>query len=471
MEATATAWALATVVALATAIVVLTVDRALARRRKAREHGGLDQREQRLLQREETLETKASTLELREANLLERERTLAAAQADLEDERVTVRKRLEELADYTADEARQDLIEEVEAQARADARELVRDVEQRTRQEAGRRGQEILATAVQRVASSSTAAVATSTVSLPDEDMKGRIIGRDGRNIRAFQQVTGVDVIVDDSPGVVTLSSFDGVRREIARRTLEALVEDGRIQPASIENAFEKAADDVQKFVLAAGEEAIREARVEDDVPDELVRLLGELEFRSSYGQNVRLHSIECALIAGVMAEELGRDGTVARRAALLHDIGKALTHKVEGSHAAVGAELSRRVGESEPVCHAIAAHHDEVEPQTVEAALVQAADAASAARPGARRQAWEQYVSRLNSIEDICQSFDGVREVHALQSGREVRVMVAPDAIDDTQARSLTSEITRKLEAEARYPGQINVTVIREFRVRGTAK
>lgn len=467
LEATVATAALVVAVTVAVAVAVHRVG---ARRRETGQRADLARREHRLNQREQILETKARTLELRESNLLERERALDAARADLDDDRVAVRKRLEELADYTADEAKADLIEQVEAEARADARDLVRDLEQRAQADGERRAQEILATAVQRVASSSTAAVATSTVELPDEEMKGRIIGRDGRNIRTFQHVSGVDVMVDDSPGLVTLSSFDGVRREVARRTLETLVEDGRIQPASIEAAHAAAVEEVDAAIRQAGREAVDEAQV-GEVPSEVLRLLGELEYRSSYGQNVRLHSIETALLAGLMAEELGRDGTIARRAGLLHDLGKALTHKVKGSHAMVGAELARRFGESEPVCHAIAAHHDEVPPQTVEAVLVQAADAASAARPGARRHTWEQYVSRLTAIESICQSFPGVAEVQALQSGREVRVIVAPERVDDTEVRRLATEISRKLEDEAQYPGQINVTVIRELRARGTAR
>ena len=471
MGATAIWIAIATVaVALAVGVVVLARIHTRANDRSyARRSAELDDRDERLSRRESTLETKAHTLELRESNLIERERRLTADRADLDDERIVVRKRLEEIADYSADEARQALLEQVEADARSDARDLVRDVQSRAQQEATRRAQDIVASAIQRVAPEATRSTATTTVELAEEELKGRIIGRDGRNIRAFEHVTGVDVVVDDTPGSVQLSSFDPVRREIARRTLVALLDDGRIHPASIEEAHKRAEAEVDEAIDEAGEAAVTEARV-DGLAPELVRLIGQLEFRTSYGQNVRGHSIETALLAGAMAEELGTDAALARRCGLLHDIGKALTHKVAGSHAAVGAEIARRLGEPEPVCHAVAAHHDEVVPETVEAVLTQAADAVSASRPGARRDAFEAYCSRLRRIEELVGAFDGVTQVFAMQAGREVRVMVHPDNVDDVRARSLAREIASRIESEMAYPGQIAVTVIREVRARGIA-
>ena len=471
MGATAV-WIATATAAVAVAFLAVTLARIHTRandRAYARRSAELDERDERLSRRESTVETKAHTLELRESNLIERERGLAADRADLDDDRIVVRKRLEEIADYSADEARQALLEQVEAEARADARDLVRDIQTRAQQEATRRAHDIVASAIQRVAPEATRASATSTVELAEEELKGRIIGRDGRNIRAFEHVTGVDVVVDDTPGSVQLSSFDPVRRETARRTLVALLEDGRIHPASIEEAHTRAAAEVDQVITEAGDEAVAEARVEGVAP-EIVRLLGQLEFRTSYGQNVRGHSIETALLAGAMAEELGTDAALARRCGLLHDIGKALTHKVTGSHAAVGAEIARRLGEPEQVCHAIAAHHDEVLPESVEAVLTQAADAVSASRPGARRDAYEAHCTRLRRIEEFVGAFEGVTQVFAMQAGREVRVMVHPDDVDDTRARRLAREIAGRIEDEMAYPGQIAVTVIREVRARGIA-
>ncbi len=469
----------ATAIAIGVALVglaALALFGALAQRRlrvrgrdQAHRRRELDAREERLEIRESTLETKAHTLELREGHLIDRERRLDAQQADLDDARIVVRKRLEEIADYTVDEARRTLMREVEADARADARDLVREVEERARAESTRRSHDIVATAIQRVAASATHATVTSTIELPDAELKGRIIGREGRNIRAFEHLTGVDLLVDESPGVVVLSSFDPVRRETARRTLVALLEDGRIHPSSIEAAHERARAEVDEAIVEAGDEAAVEAGV-DDLAPELRRLLGQLEFRTSYGQNVRAHAVETALLAGAMAEELGVDAALARRCGLLHDIGKALTHRVAGSHAAIGAEVARRLGESEPVVHAIAAHHDEVPPETVEAVLTQAADAVSASRPGARRNNVEAHCQRLQRIEELVGAFDGVSQVHAMQAGREVRVMVSPEAVDDVEARRLAREIARRLESELAYPGQIAVTVIREVRARGLA-
>jgi ribonuclease Y len=430
----------------------------------------LDQRDERLTRREETLEAKARTLELREANLLDRERNLTAQAAELEDAVIGQRKRLEEIAEYTTDEARQALIERVEEEARGDAAALVRDVENRAREEAQRRAQEIVATAVQRVAVDTGGTLSVSMVALPDDDMKGRIIGRDGRNIRAFEQVTGVNLVVDDTPQSVLLSCFDPLRREVARLTLTALVTDGRIHPAAIESEHKRAILRVGEEVARTGQQAGDEARVAGLNPD-LVRLLGELQYRTSYGQNVLRHCVETAHIGGTIAEELGMSGDMLRRCGLLHDIGKALTHEVQGSHAAVGAEIARRLGEPMLVCHAIEAHHGEVEFRSIEAVITQAADAISAARPGARRDAHEQYITRLRRIEQLCGSHEGVERVYAMQAGRDVRVMVRPEVVSDDEARGLAATLAQRIESELQYPGHITITVVRELRATGIAR
>lgn len=435
----------------------------------AQRGAALEERDDRLLLRESTLETKARTLELREANLLQRERALGVSEAELEDLRTVARKRLEEIADYTSEEARQALLDQAEADTRAELRALVRESEERAQAEADQRAQAILATAVQRTAVAATAGRVTTSVHLPSDDLKGRIVGRDGRNIRAFEQLSGVDVIVDELPGAVLLSSFDPLRREVARRALTELVQDGRIQPAAIERALAEARREVDRAVDEAGAEAAREAGVEH-LPPELCRLLGQLEFRFSYGQNVRLHSIETAVLAGLMADELGADGALARRCGLLHDIGKALTHRVQGSHAQVGAEVARRLGESEEVCHAIAAHHGEVRPVTIAAVLTQAADAVSASRPGARRDGLEQHCTRLRRIEEVCAGFAGVEQAFVMQSGREVRVMVHPEAVDDAGVQELSHAVAARIQEEVAVPGPVTVTVIRELRARTVA-
>lgn len=475
--------AIATVVALAVAlgvfiaaVVRLRQGRAIqqqareAERRAEQWLAQVERRDERLTRREETLEAKARTLELREANLLDRERTITAQGAELEDALIAQRKRLEEIAEYTAEEARQAVLTEAELAARRDAMVLVRDIESRAREEADRRAREIVATAVQRVAVDTTASATSATVTLPDDDMKGRIIGRDGRNIRAFEQVTGVNLIVDDTPEAVLLSCFDPVRREVARLTLAALVEDGRIHPGSIEAEHARAQAAVHDEIIAAGRQALHDADVHG-VSDELSRLLGQLRYRTSYGQNVLAHSVETAHLAGLMAAELGIEPALARRCGLLHDIGKALTHTVSGSHAKVGAEVVRRLGEPADVCHAVEAHHGEVEPRTVEAVLTQAADAASAARPGARRDSHEQYVTRLRQIEQLCGDHDGVERVYAMQAGRDVRVMVRPEVVDDVAARALAQTLAARIQEELQYPGQIAITVVRELRATETAR
>ncbi len=360
---------------------------------------------------------------------------------------------LEHVSGLSAAKAKQLLLVQVEEQARHDAARKIRQIEEETKREAERRVRNILSVCMQRLAAGHATETTVSVVQLATDDMKGRIIGREGRNIRALENLTGVDFIIDDTPGAVVLSGFDGVRREIAKLTLQKLLQDGRIHPARIEETYYQAKSELETHITEAGEEAVLEANVQGLDP-ELVKVLGRLKFRTSYGQNVLAHSIEVSRLAGMMAEELGASPTTARRAALLHDIGKAVTHEVEGPHALVGGDLARRHGEPEAVAHAMEAHHNEVEPQTIEAVIVQAADALSGARPGARGESLEQYVKRLRDLEQIAMRHDGVERVYAMQAGREIRIMVAPGAIDDDAATLLSYEIAREIEKELEYPG-----------------
>lgn len=451
--------------------------RAKAEAYREREEANLEHRrlevtnlENRLAQREETLEQRASNLATRERMLIDRETELTEARQAAEHLREQARADLERLAGIDARAAKEELLEQVEDEARRDAMILVRDLEIKAREEADKRARRILATAIQRLASEVVTESTLSTVQLPSDDMKGRIIGREGRNIRHLESVTGVNLIVDDTPEAVSVSSFDPVRREVARITLERLVADGRIHPASIEEAYEKARDEVEQSVRDAGEWALLEVGLTRMNP-ELVTLLGRLKFRTSYGQNVLNHLVESAHIASMLATELGIDPAPVRRAALLHDIGKAVTHEVEGSHALIGAEIARRFGEDPAVVHGIEAHHNEVEPRTILAVIVQAADAVSAARPGARRETLESYVRRLERLENLALEFEGVERVFALQAGREVRVVVDPGSVTDLEANDLARRIARKLEEDLQYPGTIQVTVIREFRATDFAR
>jgi ribonuclease Y len=371
---------------------------------------------------------------------------------------------LEEASGMSASRAKQMLLQEIEEQARHDAARRIRQVEEETKREAERRVRNILSVCMQRLAAGHAAETTVSVVQLAADDMKGRIIGREGRNIRALENLTGVDFIIDDTPGAVVLSGFDGVRREIARMTLEKLLQDGRIHPARIEETYYQAKSELDAHIAQAGEQAVLDADVQG-LNGELVKILGRLKFRTSYGQNVLAHSVEVACLAGMMAEEIGASAKTARRAALLHDIGKAVSHEIEGPHALVGGDLARKHGEAEAVAHAMEAHHNEVEPQTIEAVIVQAADALSGARPGARGESLEQYVKRLRDLEQIAMRHKGVDKVYAMQAGREIRVMVAPGAIDDDAATLLSHDIAREIEKELEYPGQIKVTVIRESR------
>jgi ribonuclease Y len=432
-------------------------DAALARRA---EMGRL---EERLLGREQALDARATELDAREEALQEN-------LADVRQAHERYVRALERTSGLSASQAKHLLLKELEDQVRHDSARLVRQVEEETKRDADRRVRNILAVVMQRLAAGHAAETTVSVVQLPADDMKGRIIGREGRNIRALEHLTGVDFIIDDTPNAVILSGFDGVRRELARMTLEKLLQDGRIHPARIEETYYQAKSELESHILESGEQACLEANVQGLDP-ELVKILGRLKYRTSYGQNVLAHSIECAHLAAMMADELGASAKTARRAALLHDIGKAVSHEVEGPHALVGGDLARRHGESEAVAHAMEAHHNEVEPQTVEAVIVQAADALSGARPGARGESLEQYVKRLRDLEQIATRHDGVDKVYAMQAGREIRVMVAPGTLDDDGAALLSHEIAREIEQELEYPGQIKVTVIRESRATDYAR
>ena len=419
---------------------------------------------------EAALDRRSADLDRREAELERRDQHLRAEASSLERMRAERETALERVAGLSAGQAKQALLKDVEDDARHDAARVLRQVDEETKRDAERRVRSILSVAMQRLAASHAAETTVSVVQLPSDDMKGRIIGREGRNIRALENLTGVDFIIDDTPNAVVLSAFDGVRREIARMTLEKLLQDGRIHPARIEETYYQAKSELETHMVEAGEEAVFEAGVQG-LDADLVKVLGRLKFRTSYGQNVLAHSIECAHLAALMASELGASEKTARRAALLHDIGKAVSHEVEGPHALVGGDLARRHGEAEAVAHAMEAHHNEVEPQTVEAVIVQAADALSGARPGARGESLEQYVKRLRDLEKLATRHDGVDKVYAMQAGREIRVIVEPGAVTDDGANALARKIAREIEKELEYPGQIKVTVIRESRAVDYAK
>ncbi|HSM01537.1 MAG TPA: ribonuclease Y [Acidimicrobiia bacterium] len=430
----------------------------------------MESQEERIMQREATLEQRASNLAQRETLIVDRERDITVSRREVERLREEARSALEALAGVDARAAKEELLRRVEDEARREAMVVMRDMETKAREEADRRARRILTTTVQRLASEVVAETTVATVSLPSDDMKGRIIGRDGRNIRAFESITGVNIIVDDTPEAVAISAFDPVRREVARIALERLIADGRIHPSSIEDAYEKALAEVEQSVRDAGEWALLEVGV-SRVHPEIVNLLGRLKYRLSYGQNVLHHLVESAKIAGMLAAELGINPEEARRAAFLHDIGKAVSHELGGSHALVGAEIARRFGEDPAIVHGIEAHHNEVEPRTLTAILVQAADAVSAARPGARREAVDSYVRRLEQLEAIAMEFDGVERVYAMQAGREVRVVVDPGSVDDLGAHDLARRISKRFEEDLQYPGQIQVTVIRELRATDYAR
>src|SRR3954469_15348810 len=413
---------------------------------------------------ERSLHRRSDELERRARELDARAAELEAGREELDRLRDEHTRALERVAGLAGGQAKQAVLKDAEDQARHDSARIIRQVEEETKRDAERRVRSILSVAMQRLAARPAAGTTVSVVQLPSDDMKGRIIGREGRNIRALENLTGVDFIIDDTPNAVVLSAFDGARREVARITLEKLLQDGRIHPARIEETYYQAKSELESHIAEAGEQAVFDAGVQG-LDADLVKTLGRLKFRTSYGQNVLAHSVECAQLAAMMANELGASSKTARRAALLHDIGKAVSHEIEGPHALVGGDLARRHGESEAVAHAMEAHHNEVEPQTVEAVIVQSADALSGARPGARGESLEQYVKRLRDLEQIATRHDGVEKVYAMQAGREIRVIVEPGTISDDAAVLLSHEIAREIEKELEYPGQIKVTVIRESR------
>ena len=426
--------------------------------------------EARVLEKEEEIDRKLGGLEQREQELGEREGGLARLQVELEQAKDVHTRELERISGMTTGEARAELLGRCEELVRHEMARMVRQIEEEAQADAKQRARALVADALQRVAASHAAETTVSLVQLPSDDMKGRIIGREGRNIRALENLTGVEFIIDDTPQAVVLSSFDGLRREIAKLTLAKLVEDGRIHPSRIEEMYYQSKAEIEEHVRQAGEQAVFEANC-GTVHEELVKVLGRLRYRTSYGQNVLKHSLEVAHLAGIMASELGVSVKTAKRAALLHDIGKAMTHEIEGPHAQISGQLARKYGETPQVVHAIEAHHYEVQPESVEAILVISADAISASRPGARGESLENYIKRLEGLERIAAEKKGVERVFALQAGREIRVMVKPTEIDDDEAVLLSHEIAREIEGQLEYPGQIKVTVIRESRAVEFAK
>ncbi len=425
---------------------------------------GLQKQEERLQRKEENLDRKLEGLERRERQAQNRERQIEQLHQEAERLRLAQASELERISELSREEARSIILAQVEREARDDSARRIREIEQATNDEADKIARKIIGLAVQRCASDYVAELTVTTVNLPGEELKGRIIGREGRNIRAFEQITGVDIIVDDTPEAVTLSCHDPVRREVARVALTKLLKDGRIHPARIEEVVQKTRAEIENVMREEGERVAYEANVQGLHPD-LIKLLGRLKYRTSYGQNVLQHSLECSLLAAHMAAELGANINVAKTAGLLHDIGKAVDHEVQGPHALIGADIARRLGRSPAIVHAIGAHHYDEEPQTVEAFLVIAADAISGGRPGARRETLDLYIKRLESLETVATSFSGVQRAFAVQAGREVRVMVQPDNIDDLASIHLARDVAKKIEESLQYPGQIKVTVIRETR------
>ena len=457
------------------------LDRELTQRRKE-----IERVEQRIEQKEESIDRKSQAVEQREQQVRQREQQQQRSKETWDQERSRQQQEFEEskasqlreldqaksqhlaelerIAGLTSEEAKQQLVAQVEYEARNLAARRLHEIERETKEEADRRAQKILATTIQRIASDYVAESTVMVVPLPNDDMKGRIIGREGRNIRALEQATGVDLIVDDTPEAVTVSGFDPVRREVARRALLKLLQDGRIHPARIEEVVGKTQLELEQIMREEGERVAYEANVPGLHPD-LIKLLGRLKFRTSYGQNVLAHSLEVSILCANLAAELGADVNVAKTAGLLHDIGKAVDHEVEGPHALIGADIAKRLGRSSRIVHAIAAHHNEEEPQTIEAFIVQTADAISGARPGARREMVETYIKRLEALEGVANSFEGVDKSFAIQAGREVRILVKPNTIDDLGATRLAQDVVKKIEETLEYPGQIKVTVIRETR------
>jgi ribonucrease Y len=426
--------------------------------------GDLERRESRLAEREQRIDEEARKADQRTDELDRLAIELEERRTDLDRLDSQRRAELERVAGLTADQAKTELLAGIENQAKREAARIVRDIENEAQRDGQKRARKIVTLAIQRVASEQTSESVVSVLHLPGDEMKGRIIGREGRNIRTFETVTGVNLIIDDTPEAVLLSCFDPVRREVGRLTLERLVLDGRIHPQRIEEAYERSKSEIEQLCARAGEDALVDLGITEMHP-ELTNLLGRLRYRTSYGQNVLKHLVESAHIAGMMASELGMDPVLLKRCTVLHDIGKALTHEVQGSHALIGAEIARRYGEPDDVVHAIEAHHNEVEVRTVEAVLTQAADAISGGRPGARRESLEAYIKRLERLEQIAMAHEGVDKVFAMQAGREVRVMVKPEDVDDLQAQVIARDVAKEVEEELTYPGQIRVTVVRESR------
>jgi ribonuclease Y len=443
-----------------------------------------DESESELKQRRSEVQKSEQRLEDKEADIRDREKEIRRREQSVSDkedhnnkitEELTEvleaqKRQLEQVSGLSSSEAKELLLKQVEEEARHEMAKIVRSVEDDTKRESDRRARNILSLSIQRTAASHAAETTVSVVPLPSDEMKGRIIGREGRNIRALENISGIDVIIDDTPEAVVLSGFDGVKREIARLTLTKLLSDGRIHPARIEDTYKQAKSEVEKSIVEAGEQATIEANIHG-LPDNLVKLLGRLKYRTSYGQNVLSHALEVSHVAGIMAAELGANTKMVRRAGLLHDIGKSVDHQIEGTHAQIGANLAKKSRESQAIMHAIEAHHGDVEPQTVEAVLVQAADAVSAARPGARRDSLESYIKRLESLENIAMGKKGVEKCYVMQAGREIRVMVKPNEINDDAATLLSREIAKEIEKQLDYPGQIRITVIRESRATEYAK
>ena len=446
------------------------LDRELTQRRKE-----IERIEKRIEQKEESIDRKVSSIDQRETAARRQEQTIVQLRESFEADKAKALQEIDELRNrrlgelerialLTADDARQELVAEVETEARAMAARRLHEIDQEIHEEAERRSRKVLATTIQRIATDYIAESTVTVVPLPSDEMKGRIIGREGRNIRALEQATGVDLIVDDTPEVITVSAYDPLRRELARRVLTKLLQDGRIHPTRIEDVVNKVQSELDTTIREEGERVAYEANVVGLHPD-LIKLLGRLKFRTSYGQNVLAHSLESSMIAAALAAEIGADINVCKTAGLLHDIGKAVDHEVEGPHALIGADIARRLGRSAKIVHAIAAHHGEEEPQTVEAFIVATADAISGSRPGARREMVETYIKRLEALEGVANSFDGVEKSFAIQAGREVRILVSPNKIDDLAASRLARDVSKKIEESLEYPGQIKVTVIRETR------
>ena len=432
--------------------------------------GEVQGQEKRLIQKEENLERKLEMIDQKERSLLQKEDDLKAKNQKIDEITNKQMEELQRISGLSLEEAKKQILSELEKTMTAEKAAVIRDIESKAKEDAIKNAREIVGYAIQKCAADHTSETTVSIVSLPNDDMKGRIIGREGRNIKALETLTGIDLIIDDTPEAVVISGFDPLRREVAKIALEKLIEDGRIHPSKIEEMVEKAKEEVENTIKEEGERAVLETGVVGLHPD-LVKLLGKLKYRTSYGQNVLNHSIEVSNLARIMAEELGLDPKLARRAGLLHDIGKALDHDMEGTHVEIGVEILKKYKENDKVINAVQAHHGDVEPQTIEAILVQAADAISASRPGARRETLENYIKRLEALENIADSFDGVEKSFAIQAGREIRIIVKPEKISDDQMVIMARDIAKKVESEMEYPGQIKVNLVRETRVVDYAK